>query len=315
MTHGASMEDRDGWIWLDGELVPWREARVHILSYTFQHGAGVFEGVRSYRGNRGSAIFRLHDHTRRLFESAHMLGMEIPFTMEQIEQAQRTVAKANGDGECYLRPVVYFDGRNAGVSAQGNGVHVAIASWPWPAYMNPEAQSRGIRVHTSSFSRLHPGGVLLKAKVTGHYVNAMLAISIAKRLGFDDALMLDASGLVAECTTSNVFIVRDGVVITPPSTHVLEGITRDTVLCLVSQAGIPTLIAPIGRDEVYRAEEAFVTGTAAEVVPMVELDGRRIGSGMPGPIARKVISLYAAAVRGELSGAPSSWRNGLEESG
>jgi branched-chain amino acid aminotransferase len=313
MTDTISMEDRDGWIWLDGALVPWRDARVHILSYTFQHGAGVFEGLRCYDGNGGAAIFRLHDHSRRLFESAHMLGMEIPFTVEQIEQAQCAVAEANGGGDCYLRPVVYFDGQTVGVSAQGNGVHLAIASWPWPSYMAPEAQSCGIRVQTSSFSRLHPGSVLLKAKVTGHYVNAMLAIGIAKRQGFDDALMLDANGLVAECTTSNVFILRDDVLITPPSTYVLEGVTRDTIQKLAEREGIATRIASFGRDEVYRADEAFVTGTAAEVVPMVELDGRKIGEGIPGPVTRKLMALYADAVRGKLAGAPPEWRSLLDE--
>lgn len=293
-----SMEDRDGLIWMDGRLVPWREARIHLLSYTFQHGGGVFEGVRAYSGALGTAVFRLSDHTKRLFNSAKILGMVIPFSKEQIDTAQLETIRENSLKECYLRPVVYYDGQVMGVSAAGNNVHVAVAAWEWNAYLGAEAAEKGIRVKTSSFNRHHVNTAMGKAKANGHYINSMMAVMEARQLGFNDALMLDTNGYVAECSTSNIFAVKSGRISTPDRTAILEGITRDTVMTLAQEYGFAVEERRITRDELYCADEVFVTGTAAELAPVVELDGRVIGEGEPGEITGSLRRAYFDVVTG-----------------
>lgn len=293
-----SMEDRDGWIWVDGSLVPWREAKVHILSYTFQHGAGIFEGVRAYRGASGTAIFRLEEHTDRFFDSAKILGMPLPFSRAELLEAQVEVVRRSGLESCYIRPVAFYDGKTVGVSAAGNGVHVAIAAWEWNNYLGAKAQSEGIRVKTSSYQRLHLGSAMGKAKANGHYINSMLAVMEARSIGCDDALMLDANSCVAECSTSNIFLVRGGRIATPDPTSILLGVTRDTVMALAAERGWTVDERRITRDELYCADELFVTGTAAEVTPVVELDGRAIGAGSPGPLTRALQEDFLAVVEG-----------------
>jgi branched-chain amino acid aminotransferase len=293
-----SMEDRDGLIWCDGEMVPWREARVHVLSYTFQHGAGFFEGVRAYDGCQGTAIFRLRDHTERFFGSAKILQMEMPFTRDEIDAAQIEVVRATGLRNCYIRPVAYYDGKAVGVSAAGNQVHVAVAAWEWNAYLGADAQENGIRVTTSSYSRHHINSAMGKAKATGHYINSMMAVTEAKAQGFQDALMLDTQGYVAECSTSNIFIFRKGKLFTPERSTILEGITRETLMILAAERGFPVEERRVTRDEIYVADEVFVTGTAAEVTPMISLDGRPIGTGRPGELTRLLQQDYRDAVEG-----------------
>lgn len=294
-----SMQDRDGYIWSDGELIRWRDAQVHMLSYTFQHGAGVFEGLRAYRGAQGTAIFRLHEHTERLFDSAKLLQMDLPFTQERINQAHIETVRANALRQCYMRTNVYYDGQVAGVSAIGNQVHAFIAAWEWEAYLGGAAATNGIRVQTSSFNRVHVNSVLRKAKANGHYINSMLAVQEAKQSGFDDALLLDTQGYVAECSTSNIFIVRRGVIATPEPNTILEGITRDTVMTLAADRGLAVQQRRMTRDDVYCADEVFVTGSAAEIIPIVELDHRRIGSGARGPITAMLQAAFIDAVTGK----------------
>jgi branched-chain amino acid aminotransferase len=294
-----SMENRDGYIWSDGELIQWRDARVHMLSYTFQHGAGVFEGIRAYDGERGTAVFRLADHIERLFDSAKILQMTIPFSPEEVNRAHITAIKANKLKHCYIRTNVFYDGQMPGVSAVGNNVHMLIAAWSWDAYLGPDAHTKGIRVKTSSYSRLHINSALRKAKANGHYINSMLAIHEAKQMNFHDALLLDTQGYVAECSTSNVFAVRRGRIATPERTAILEGITRDSVMTLAAELGYAIEERKITRDELYCADELFVTGTAAEITPVVELDHRPVGSGSRGPITTKLQSAFFDAVRGK----------------
>jgi branched-chain amino acid aminotransferase len=293
-----SMEDRDGHIWYDGNLIPWREARPHVLSYTFQHGAGVFEGVRAYGDANGAAVFRLQDHTDRLFDSAKILQMPLAFSKDQINQAHIAAIRANSLNQCYLRANVIYDGQVVGVSAEGNNVHVYVSAWEWNAYLGARAQKDGIRVKTSSFSRLHVNSALRKAKANGHYINSMLAIQEAKRQGYTDALMLDTQGFVAECSTSNIFAIRRGVISTPDRSTILEGITRDTVITLARERGIEVQERKLTRDDLYCADEVFVTGTAAEIVPVVELDDRTIGTRACGPITQLLQEAYANVVTG-----------------
>lgn len=295
-----SMEDRDGFIWMDGALTDWRAARCHVLTHTLHHGLGVFEGVRAYRARNGAgAIFRLEDHTRRFLRSAHILQMRIPFTNEQLNAAHLEVMRANALEECYFRPIAFLGAERVGVSAKGNSVHVAIATWTWDAYLGEHAKERGIRVKTSSFTRHQVNAAMCKAKACGHYINSMLAHGEASELGFDDALLLDAQGYVMEGSTSNVFIVREGRLYTPDLTSALEGITRSTVMTLARDAGIEVLEKRITRDEIYIAEEAFFTGTASELTPIVSLDNRTIGAGVPGSVTKALQRAFFDAVRGE----------------
>ncbi len=299
-----NLADRDGWIWQNGELVPWREATVHVLTHTLHYGVGVFEGVRAYKTPQGPCIFRLDGHTRRLFNSAHILGLKIPFTPEAISEAQREVFRANELEEGYLRPMVHLGAEAMGLRAKDLSVNVVIAAWPWPNYMEPESRELGIRVRTSSYTRHHVNITMCKAKANGNYINSILALHEALDAGCDEALMLDNEGYVAEGTGENVFIVRGGVIHTPELTSCLDGITRDTVLTLARDAGFDVIERRITRDEVYIADEAFFTGTAAEVLPIRELDGRRIGTGARGPTTERLQADYFDEVRGQRGGHP-----------
>jgi branched-chain amino acid aminotransferase len=293
-----SMEDRDGEIWMDGSFVPWRSAKTHLLSYTFQHGAGVFEGLRCYDGERGAAIFRLADHVRRFQDSAKILGMAMPFDTAALADAHCEIIRRNGLAGAYIRPVCYYDGKVVGVSAVGNDVHVAIAAWTWDAYLGADAEDAGITVKTSSFARHHAASTLGKAKANGNYINSMLAVMEARRSGYRDALMLDPSGCVAECSTSNIFMVRHNRLATPDRSHILEGITRDTIMVLAADRDLAVEERRLTRDELYCADELFVTGTAAEITPVIALDDRAIGDGRPGEVTRCLQRAYADAVRG-----------------
>lgn len=286
-------------IWMDGSMIPWEQAQVHVLTHTLHYGLGVFEGIRYYEtGDGRPAIFRLHEHTERLFASAHIVGLEIPFSPEQINEACIETVRVNRLKAGYLRPLVFLGDGEMGLAAV-NPVRVAIITWPWGAYLGDAGIRDGIRVKTSSFQRFHPNTFMSKAKVVGQYVNSILASVEARRGGFDEALLLDPEGFVAECSGENIFIVRKGVVKTTPLTSVLPGITRDTVMTLLQDRGIALREDRFTRDEVYIADEAFMTGTAAEVTPMRELDERRIGLGKPGPVTTELQALYARIVRGD----------------
>jgi len=274
-----SMADRDGVIWYDGEMVPWRDAKTHVLTHTLHYGMGVFEGVRAYETESGTAIFRLQEHTNRLFDSAHIMNMKIPFTKEEINEAQRAAVRENNLPAAYLRPMVFLGSEGMGLRATGLKVHVIVAAWNWGAYMGKEALEMGIKVRTSSYTRHHVNISMTRAKANGHYINSMLALQEALSAGADEALLLDPEGYVAEGSGENVFIVKDGVIYTPEVTACLNGITRNAVLTLCADLGIKVVEKRITRDEVYIADEAFFTGTAAEVTPIRELDGRQIGAG------------------------------------
>lgn len=299
-----NLSDRDGWIWMNGELVPWREAKVHALTHTLHYGVGVFEGVRAYETPRGPCIFRLTEHTRRLFNSAHILGLEIPFDEELVSDAQRQTFAANELTEGYLRPMVYLGAEAMGLGAKDLSVNLLVAAWPWPNYMEPESAERGIRVRTSSYTRHHVNITMCKAKANGNYINSVLALHEAQDAGCDEALMLDNEGYVAEGTGENVFLVRDGRLHTPELTSCLDGITRNTIFHLAAAMGVEVVERRITRDEVYIADEAFFTGTAAEVLPIRELDGRVIGDGRRGPLTEQLQTVYFDQVRGRRDAFP-----------
>lgn len=294
------MSKLSGKIWLDGELVPWEEARVHVLTHTFHYGLGVFEGVRAYATpDRGTCIFRLKEHTDRLFRSAHILQMDMPFDKETLNEAQREVVRVNGLDEGYIRPMCFLGSEGMGLRADNLKTHVMIAAWPWPSYMDPEARNRGIKVRTSSYTRHHVNITMCKAKANGNYINSILALREALDSGCEEALMLDAEGYVAEGSGENFFILRDGVIHTPDLTSCLDGITRASLFKMAADEGYTIRERRITRDEVYIADEAFFTGTAAEVVPVRELDGRQIGEGCRGPVTEKLQALYFDTVRGK----------------
>lgn len=294
-----SMADRDGLIWFDGELIPWRDAQVHVLTHTLHYGLGVFEGVRAYRTeNRGTCIFRLREHTDRLFRSAHILGMKMPFDKDTLDAAQRQVVRENGLEEAYLRPMCFYGSEGMGLRADNLKTHVIVAAWHWPSYMSPDAKERGIKVRTSSYTRHHVNISMCKAKANGHYINSMLALKEALDCGAEEALLLDNEGYVAEGSGENIFLVRDGVLYTPELTSCLDGITRNTIFALAAELGYSIREKRITRDEVYVADEAFFTGTAAEVLPIRELDGRVIGEGRRGPMTTEFQTLYFDQVKG-----------------
>jgi branched-chain amino acid aminotransferase len=295
-----SMSDRDGWIWYDGKLVPWREANTHVLTHSLHYGLSIFEGVRAYNTVDGPAIFRLREHTERLFNSARVYMMNIPFTQEQINDAHREVIRANKLDGGYLRPIVFYGSEKLGVSPKGNQVHVAIAAWPWGAYLGEEGLKRGIRVKTSSYQRHHINVSMVRTKTGGNYVNSILANMEAINAGYDEALLLDTQGFVAEGAGENLFIVRDGKVFEPNMVSGLIGITRRTVIDLAAELGYTVTQMPMTRDDVYLADEAFFTGTAAEVTPIRELDGRAIGAGSRGPVTEKIQSMFFDAVNGRV---------------
>jgi branched-chain amino acid aminotransferase len=290
--------DRDGLIWLDGEMVPWREARVHVLTHTLHYGMGVFEGVRAYRTERGAAIFRLHAHTLRLFRSARIMGMELPYDVDQINEVCLAAVRENGLESAYLRPMAFYGAEGMGLRADNLRVHLMVAAWEWGAYLGADNIENGIRIHTSSFARHHVNVAMTKAKANGNYVNSMLALQEAVRNGYDEALLLDTEGYVAEGSGENIFVVRDGVIYTPELTSCLEGITRDTIMHFCRDLGIEVREKRITRDEVYVADEAFFTGTAAEVTPIRELDQRPIGDGARGPITERLQGMYFDQVHG-----------------
>ena len=288
-----------GSIWLDGELVPWQEAKVHVLTHTFHYGVGVFEGVRAYSTpDRGTCIFRLSEHTDRLFRSAKILQMNMPWDRDALIAAQREVVRVNGLEEGYLRPMCFLGSEGMGLRADNLQTHVMVAAWPWPSYMDPEAQNRGIAVRTSSYTRHHVNITMCKAKANGNYINSILALREAIDSGCEEALMLDNEGYVAEGSGENFFMVRDGIIYTPDLTSCLDGITRNAIFRIAADEGYEVREKRITRDEVYICDEAFFTGTAAEVVPIRELDNRAIGSGSRGPVTETLQRIYFETVRG-----------------
>ncbi|GHD71614.1 branched-chain amino acid transaminase [Vogesella fluminis] len=293
-----SMADRDGFIWYDGQLVDWRNATTHVLTHTLHYGMGVFEGVRAYETPKGPAIFRLQDHTDRLFRSAKILGMDLPFSKEQINQAHIDVVRANQLKSCYFRPMAFYGSGKLGIAPKKDDVQVIVAAWPWGAYLGEEGLEAGIRVKTSSFTRHHVNITMCKAKANGNYMNSILANNEATADGYDEALLLDVDGFVAEGSGENIFIIRKGKLYTPDLTSALEGITRDTVVQLAQEMGLQIIEKRITRDEVYTADEAFFTGTAAEVTPIRELDRRSIGEGKRGPITTEIQKRYFDCVKG-----------------
>lgn len=294
-----SMADRDGKIWKDGKLVDWRDANLHMLTHSLHYGMAVFEGVRAYKTIDGTAIFRLREHTQRLFNSAKIFQMAIPFDMETLIEAQKEVVRANQLESCYLRPLVWIGSEKMGVSARGNTIHVGIAAWPWGAYLGEEGLKRGIRVKTSSFTRHHVNVSMVRAKASGYYINSILANQEVTAEGYDEALLLDTDGYVSEGAGENVFLIRNGKLYTPDLASCLDGITRDAVLTMAGDLGIEVIEKRITRDELYCADEAFFTGTAAEVTPIRELDNRQIGIGSRGPVTEKLQSLFFDVVAGK----------------
>lgn len=294
-----SFADRDGVIWMDGELVDWRDAKIHVLTHTLHYGMGVFEGLRAYATEQGPALFRLQDHTDRLFNSAHIMRMNMPFSKEQLNEAQQLVVRENKLKTAYLRPMAFYGSEGMGLRADSLKTHLMIAAWEWPSYMSDEAKEQGIRIRTSSYTRHHVNISMCKAKANGHYINSLLALQEAQDCGYDDALLLDNEGYVQEGTGANLFIVRNGILYTPELTSCLDGITRRTIIQLAEECGYELREKRLTRDEVYIADEAFYTGSAAEVLPIRELDGRQIGIGRRGPITTQLQKLYFDVVQGK----------------
>ena len=293
-----SMADRDGFIWYDGKLVPWREATTHVLTHSLHYGLSVFEGVRAYKTDAGTAIFRLQDHTNRLFNSAHIYQIPMPYDRDALNAAQCEVVRANQLESCYLRPLVFYGSEKMGVSPKGAQVHVAIAAWPWGAYLGEEALQNGIRVKISSYARQHVNVTMPRAKVATTYANSIIANAEALQDGYDEALLLDTEGFVAEGAGENIFIVQNGELCEPEIASALTGITRSTIHTLAGELGIPVRTKRLTRDDVYIADEAFFTGTAAEVTPIREVDNRRIGSGRRGPVTEKLQKAFFDAING-----------------
>ncbi|MEE8529443.1 MAG: branched-chain amino acid transaminase [Nitrosomonadaceae bacterium] len=294
-----SMADRDGVIWNNGKMVPWRNATTHVLTHTLHYGMGVFEGIRAYQTTRGTAIFRLSEHTDRLFNSAHIFMMKIPYDKATLMQAQLEVVKQNKLNSCYIRPIIFYGSEDMGISAKKLSVHVAIAAWPWGAYLGTDGLEKGIRVKTSSFSRHHVNVNMCRAKSVTTYANSMLAHQEVIHDGYDEALLLGVDGYVAEGSGENIFIIKHDKLYTPDMTSCLEGITRASIIELAEEIGIPVIEKRITRDEVYCADEAFFTGTAAEVTPIRELDNRIIGNGKRGPITARLQTMFFDCVSGK----------------
>ena len=292
------MYDRDGIIWLDGQQVPWREAKTHVLTHTLHYGMGVFEGIRAYHAEGGTAIFRLQDHTDRLFRSAHILRMDMPYDKATINKTCIDAVKNNKLDTAYIRPMCFYGAEGMGLRADNLKVHVMIAAWAWGSYLGPDGLEKGIRIKTSSYTRHHVNITMCKAKANGNYMNSMLALQEALDCGYDEALLLDNEGYVAEGSGENIFLVRNGELLTPDLTSALEGITRETIITLAQDLGLNVKEKRITRDEVYVADEAFFTGTAAEVTPIREMDGRKIGNGDRGPVTEKIQALYFDVVHG-----------------
>jgi branched-chain amino acid aminotransferase len=293
------MSDRDGLIWYDGKLVEWRSATTHVLTHTLHYGMGVFEGVRAYKTDKGTAIFRLREHTDRLFGSAHIFGMKMPWDKETLMEAQRAVVRENKLESGYIRPIVFYGSEAMGIAASTLSTHVAVAAWTWGAYLGAEALEMGIRVKTSSFTRHHVNVNMCRAKSVSTYTNSILSHQEAAHDGYHEALLLDVDGYVAEGSGENIFIVKNGKLYTPDLTSCLEGITRASIIQLAGELGIPVIEKRITRDEVYCADEAFFTGTAAEVTPIRELDNRTIGAGKRGPVTERLQALFFDCVTGK----------------
>jgi branched-chain amino acid aminotransferase len=294
-----SMADRDGWIWYDGKMVPWREATTHVLTHTLHYGLGVFEGVRCYKTSDGPAIFRLRDHTDRLFRSAQIFGMKIPYSKEELDAAQLACVRDNKLESCYIRPIAFYGSNAMGVAAKSNPVRVSIAAWPWGAYLGAEGLEKGIRVKTSSFTHHHPNVTMCNAKAVCNYAVSILSNQEATLDGYEEAMLLDPQGFVCQGSGENLFIVQDGKLHTPDlSGGALNGITRRTIITFAGELGIPVLERRITRDEVYLADEAFFTGTAAEVTPIREYDNRPLGEGRRGPITTQLQTLFFDTVNG-----------------
>jgi branched-chain amino acid aminotransferase len=293
-----SMSDRDGVIWFDGKLVPWRDANVHVLTHSLHYGMGVFEGIRAYKTQNGTAIFRLTEHVKRLFNGLKIFQMKIPYTEEQIAQAIIQVVRDNKLASCYIRPIIFIGSQKLGISPTGNSVHTAIAAWEWGAYLGEDGLNKGIRVKTSSFTRHFVNSSLVRAKASGYYINSILAHQEVAANGYDEALLLDAEGYVSEGSGENMFMVRNGIVFTPDLASCLDGITRDSIIRIAKDLGFEVREKRITRDEVYSADEAFFTGTAAEVTPIRELDDRTIGDGKRGPITQQIQEVFFDTVYG-----------------
>jgi len=293
-----SMSDRDGVIWFDGKLVPWRDANVHVLTHSLHYGMGVFEGIRAYKTQNGTAIFRLKEHVKRLFNGLKIFQMKIPFTEEQIAQAITQVVRDNKLASCYIRPIIFIGSQKLGISPTGNSVHTAIAAWEWGAYLGEDGLNKGIRVKTSSFTRHFVNSSLVRAKASGYYINSILAHQEVAANGYDEALLLDTEGYVSEGSGENMFMVRNGIVFTPDLASCLDGITRDSIIQIAKDLGFEVREKRITRDEVYSADEAFFTGTAAEVTPIRELDDRTIGDGKRGPITQQIQEVFFDTVYG-----------------
>ena len=295
-----SMADRDGFIWYDGKLVPWRDATTHVLTHSLHYGLAVFEGVRAYKTVSGTAIFRLKEHTDRLFASAHIYRMPMPYDKATLIEAHKEVVRANKLESCYLRPIAFYGSEKMGVSPRGASTHVSVAAWPWGAYLGEEGREKGIRVKTSSYSRHHVNVNMARAKFSGTYANSILANMEATEDGYDEALLLDVDGFVAEGAGENLFMVKDGVIYEPEIASALMGITRSTVITLAAELGYKVVAKRLTRDDIYVADEAFFTGTAAEVTPIRELDNRTIGAGSRGPVTAKLQALFFDVVNGKV---------------
>jgi len=293
-----SMADRDGFIWYDGKLVPWRQANTHVLTHSLHYGLAVFEGVRAYKSAGGTAVFRLREHTERLVNSGHIYMMKIPYAVDDLMAAQLEVVRANRLEECYIRPIAFYGSEKMGVSPRGAQVHVAIAAWPWGAYLGEEALEKGIRVKTSSFARHHVNVSMCRAKYSGTYANSILANMEATEDGYDEGLLLDVDGFVAEGSGENVFMVKNGRLYEPELTSALIGITRTSIIELAGDLGYTVESRRITRDDLYIADEVFFTGTAAEVTPIREIDNRKIGAGSCGPVTRRLQKAFFELVGG-----------------
>jgi branched-chain amino acid aminotransferase len=298
------MADRDGVIWYDGQLVPWREATTHVLTHTLHYGLGVFEGVRCYDAEGGPAIFRLQDHTNRLLRSAHIHQMQVPYSAEELNEAQVIAVRENGLRNAYIRPLIFYGSEGMGLRADNLRTHTIIAAWDWGSYLGEESLEKGLKIRTSSYTRHHVNITMTMAKSNGNYTNSILALQEARADGYDEALLLDPEGFVAEGSGENIFIVRDGIVYTPDLTSALDGITRNTIISFIDELGIKLIEKHITRDEVYIADEAFFTGSAAEVTPIRELDRRQIGDGKRGPITTRLQTMYFDTIYGRSNNHP-----------
>ena len=286
-------------IWINGDLVPYDQATLHFLNPGLHYGVGVFEGIRSYQTESGPAVFRLTEHMQRFINSSRVLGVkEVGYNLEQLMQAVVDTVRENGFAECYIRPLLYFTGESMGLNLDAYRVNVGVAAWEWGNYLGAESRHQGVRAGTSTFTRLHPNASMTKAKISGNYANSILAKTESVRQGFDEAIMLDPEGYVSECTGENFFLVKEGQVIAASTTSTLDGITRDTILKLAQSEGFSVAEAKVSRDQMYIADEAFLCGTAAEVIGLREIDFRQIGAGKVGPVTRALQDAYDRVIHG-----------------